>query len=451
MQFYSNVKIKSNPTDIYTQNGILYRFCKQKNDYKALCSFNNPQCYCFQNIGSQYCKKHKNGVSVEVESTVLKGDKIEKYVFDLLLKCNDISDVKVIGQSNSSLDITYKVKDENFCRGIQVKTLNQQNNYNAYYVKDINKYKNDTIIVAVDNTFTYHCIFNNTWIGNDTFCYNPIDTNHKFRSFCFNHINEIVFNNNFLGLLNYYCKGSTIYTNDCYSESNLKEKMMTDQLEFECKNNNLSFESYHTSDSPIDCIINGLNCQLKFSDKKDCDTYEYNLKKKKNGKVDIPYEDTDNIHLFIFAYYDNNQFIFYIIPIEVMIYYGFIKTDKTPGKTGIYLAPINYKGKYHWSLKFINRGDLLKNKFNMNELINLNLFFDRFKYECEKYGIICTPDMSNNSKNRFTIGNYVCKYIETTKNSRTGNYYLFRFSKSNAQYYNIDIDSDIPDFFYMQN
>lgn len=81
----------------------------------------------------------------------------------------------------------------------------------------------------------------------------------------------------------------------------------------------------------------------------------------------------------------------------------------------------------------------------MDEIINLNDLFDRFQYECQQCDIICIRDMENLSTKQFYIGNELCRYAES-KNKK-GNYYQFTIGKSNKTPFNIDTDTNIPDFF----
>lgn len=443
---FKYVRIIGRDIKILILNGKNYREYGKSNNWKHCCCFSNEECYNFQLEGTMFCKKHRGGIQNEKISTNEIGDIVEEHVFKLLHQCSNLSNIQNIGQENCKLDIIFKIDGESTFRGIQVKTLFERSS-NLYNISNIDKYDNDTIIVAINLERNIYCIFNKIMIGIDTFCLNLLDINPRYREFCFYEINsKNSYGNTFLDLLNKWSKTSTIYSEDCFSETYLKEKLMTDALKIKCQDHNLKCESHSTSDSSIDCIVNDtINCQLKFSNNISTNNYDFSLHKTLNCIVKTPYSESDNIHFFIFAYINPlNQYVFYIIPTKVLIHYGYISTSTSVGKIKIMISPLEYQCD-HWSKKFIDRFDLFTNEFDMNELIDLNDMFDRFQFECKKRNIICIRNMDDLKTKYFTINDKLCRYIESTY--KHGDCFNFVIEKGGSKKpYNSNTD-DIPDFF----
>lgn len=443
---HENIKIK-------TVNGKNYREYCRLNNWKQTCCINERdkklECYNFQIKNTSYCKKHENGVQNTKISTTDKGGLVENHSCELLQQCHNITNIINIGYERCSLDVIFQVKNEInnglfHMRGIQVKTLIEKTS-NSFFVNNINIYDNNTIIIAINLEYNYYCIFNNSMIESNTFSYNPNDQNHRYREFCFHGLN--LKNSNgytFLDLLNYYCVGSTLYSALCFNGKNLKEKLMIDALKIKCQEWELKLEPYSTSDSSIDCVVNDiLNCQLKFSTSTITNTYHFSLHKTLN-MFTVPYAESDNIHIFVFSYINSDEeYIFYVIPIKVLIHYGFISTSLIYGKTSITISSSDSQND-NWTKNFVNRFDLFTDEFNMDELINLDDMFDKFQYECKKKDIICIRDMNKLNSRYFNIGSKICKYCEST--TPHGNCYRFTIENGLGLTYNSDTDI-IPDFF----
>lgn len=433
-------KIKHRSEKIKVVDDMFYREFQTTDKWKQTCCFHKidplKQCYNFQILGTTYCKRHKGGVENEKISTTKIGDEVEKHVYELLLQCSDLINVKITGQENSSLDIIFQVKGEDKYRGIQVKKL-LVSPEKSYKIGSINIYDDDTIIVGVCIEMGYYCIFNKTLIGISTFCFNPGNVNPKYRPFCFWSLEDNSLGYRFLDLLNGWSKSSTLYSSDCFSANNLKEKLMYDSFKRKCQELNLRVSSESTSDSLTDCVVNdNLNCQMKFSNRIQGNLFSFIIAKMENN-ITLPYSENDGINYFIFSYIDpNNEFIFYIIPLKVMINYGYVSTLTSAGKAGIALSPVN-NSVDHWTKKFINRFDLFTNEFDLNEMIDLNDIFYKFQNICQKKLITIERNIDLLNFKHFYVKDKLCKYSES--DTKDGNCYLFMI--------NAYTSDNVPDYF----
>ena len=365
-----DVKIKDKYEKRRLNKWILER-SKDGKVWRRICLFNNNgQCPNYSRISCGFfCKKHKDGIINNV-ATTKKGDIIEKWVFDQLCKSDQLINVKNIGPINCKLDIIFQVKDEvdkNIIRGIQVKILSLHRK-NSYCIRNLKKYDEDTLIVGVAEDKKYMCLFFNSFIGDlDSFNFN-IKTYKKkdnLRPYIFAGFDDNSLGYTFFGELIKHSKISSIFKDSHFSKDNLKEYKMMKELEEKCKENNLLFEPYTSSDSPVDAIINGKKVQCKYSSQIECNLYNFGLSHVINNKVDQPYSEND-VDFFIFKHEKESSF--YIIPENVMLHFGYLKTKKLKGKLRINLYP-SYK-ENHWTKQFINRFDLIEKEFDLSNLNN---------------------------------------------------------------------------------
>lgn len=150
------------------------------------------------------------------------------------------------------------------------------------------------------------------------------------------------------------CHQSSYYSLDDYCIENRSEKEMMLRLELASNKNNLSFSRLGVSSSCTDCIINGKNIQCKYTSRFENNLYIVSIFKSKHGK-NIAYS-IDNVEYFIIDTIEHN---FYIIPSQVLSLLGFLSNNDYNGKLSLSVASNDYK-KFHWSKKFLNRFDLLK-------------------------------------------------------------------------------------------
>jgi hypothetical protein len=393
-------------------NGEHYRYSEEKLQWQHVCKFihvdeeysTSDQCVNFS-IRGGFCDRHEDGIDRERKQSTASGDDIEQYIYNLLCSHQNFRDVTIIGRENSELDIIYKVKDEldlgiDQFRGIQIKTLSINNP--GYNLMDINNYRNTTVIVGVSIDKTKLCIFFK-WelFGLDFLYINFNNPKPEFRKNIFYGMDDNSLGYTFLDRLVVDCKISTIYSEANIYKTVLVEKESLDRLKNICVVNNFIFEYKTTSDSSVDCIINSKRIQCKYSDFKDYTYYQFKIDKIFNNSPS-PYTDRDGIDIFIF---ETSLHEFYVIPINVLIYFGFIRTQNYKGKNVIQIHPSS-SPDYHWTKSFINRFDLLNTNeiFDVRSILDMNHVVNIFNYQCFLRNIDSNRDMNNLSTNLCTIG-----------------------------------------------
>jgi len=129
-----------NGIKIYFKNDKKYRM-DANNALKLVCNFENCVGFGKSKYKSLYCHNHKNGTDPNSEerlneikirnnkqkengkNVAIIGDETEKWLCDIMGIFDTINSIKKIGNNGNKLDIIYKMNNEQFYRGIQVKTL----------------------------------------------------------------------------------------------------------------------------------------------------------------------------------------------------------------------------------------------------------------------------------------------------------------------------------------
>ena len=460
---FKKIKINTTCEIIRVINKIIYRSKDGINDLKCVCKINNCNIgheilchkYAFNN---GFCEEHSNGILNDPTfiTTQETAEDIENFVFNILKESDKLINIKNVGYENGKLDIVFQVKEEfdsgiYHFRGIQIKTLIK--NYKSYYCDDLKKYNFNTLIVGVDKEKKYMCLILKDILGNINNFFlkkSTIDNlnslNDEIRPFLFNGLDDISMGYSFKDALINYSKNSTIYDESQFSESCLKEKEMMVRLENLCKKNNIPFRHNITSHSPADIFINDFPLQCKFSSKLDCNMYTFSIQHCKNGVAFLPYDINDNIKFFIF---ENIPYNFYIIPIEVMIFFGYIKTDNKKGKTRILISH-SENNNIHWTKFFYNRFDLLytKENFNISSIINIDDLSYKFQYYCFKNNIDCEINTDNLSCNLCNINGKNIRLSEANyKNYNTYGFKLRNNCARNIDFFVFRIKDYIDDFY----
>uniref|UniRef100_A0A6C0AG74 Uncharacterized protein n=1 Tax=viral metagenome TaxID=1070528 RepID=A0A6C0AG74_9ZZZZ len=433
------------------------RYRKNKNKWKPVCKFiyidkqydTSEQCVNYSNVCG-FCNRHLGGIDRERKESTKVGYINEKYIETLLLSSNEFSDIINIGRENSELDIIFKVKDElksglDQYRGIQIKTLSFSRS--QYRITSLNNYHDTTLIVGVSINQNFFAIFYKSDIKEygDVLTINMNNPSSKLYSYIFHDVEANSLGYTFIDTLIKLSKSSTIYSESYISENNNKERESMNRLKICCNKNNLKFKFMDTSDSSIDCMINSKKIQCKYSSYSNRNNgcgYLFEMLKGKNRRK-CSYDNRDEIDYFIF---ENPLNEFYIIPINVLIYFGFIKTEKNEGKCKILLYSSAYS-KNHWSKYFINRFELLKtnNIFDIKLIIDMSHVVNKFNYYCYLKNIKSERNINNLSSNIANIANKIIKCSNSSR--KIHNNYYFNICSSEKTAYNIDIDLKIPDFF----
>lgn len=353
-------------------------------------------------------------------------------------------EIKHIGKENSELDIIYKTRDDeiagiNKFRGIQIKTLSCIGN--GYVLNNLNNYNDNTVIVGVSNDRLLLCVFVKFEIKSygDKLYINPA-IHMEFKNCIFHGVNDKSLGYTFNDLLIDRCKMSTFYDNSNISISNLKEKESVNRIKQVCIENGIIFDEVDNNFSSIDCRINGKNIQCKYSERFSDNAYNFSIVKSKN-MLRTPYDDEDGIDFFIF---ESAIGEFYVIPINIMIYFGYIRTKNNKGKEIIRLFPSNIEG-FHWTKYFIGAFYLVKdnNIFDIMSILDMSNVINIFNYICYLNGIDSNRNMDNLSTKICEIGDKKIKCFESTKIAGLNYIYTIRSKFP----YNILKDVDIPDYF----
>jgi len=379
-----------NGVTVYFKNNKKYRLCDNDN-FGLVCIYD----MCSNFAGSKhdhnyYCSTHRKGsdpTSIERlnERELVKikrkekgnhvlvvGNSTEQWIFDMMKLFDTINSIKRVGNERNKLDIIYKVNGEDLYRGIQVKTLTKGARDGYYMHEGPVKYHENTVIVGVDQTKTKFALFYKKEIklSNISFSFGNGRSKHK----------DFIFTSplKFLNKLEQMLQNSCFYDGNDISKVFLQEKNHLIRLNKKCDDLKLEF-ALNNEITAIDCFINNYNIQCKTTN-----NLQYNLYNavivKSGGRVNSkrtqqPYSDKDNIDFFIFEIMDYQNF-FYIIPIDIMIQKGFIKTNIQTGKHTVSLPNPTLKSD-HWAKKYINNFDLLKtNKLGdhlKNQLSERNL------------------------------------------------------------------------------
>lgn len=384
---YSSGVIKNKPIIITIKNDIRYR-TKPNGTKSKVCKFKNNDCneYICNNYAYKngYCITHNNFDNKNSDKILKKdiieyskyqdkekqkittkiGDDSEIFILNIIQKFKEIESCFKIGQIYDKCDIKYKFYNEDFERGLQVKTLTQSSiNIHAYIADGCRNYLDNTLIVMVTKDRTkFGLIFSHECppSGRLGLTFNPKSVKNKYINNIFTDINT------FSEKLFEHMKKSLIYKENL-SKEHIKEKESLERLKIKCKENNLTFSQTNTGASIYDCIINNFKIQCKFTSVKDKNLYRCNLFKngprKNGGRTHVPYNSESDIDFVIIELETKDlEKYFYVIPKFEFVKRNIFSNDTEKGLHTIGIPPPKYKGesKYIWILDYLNKFDLLK-------------------------------------------------------------------------------------------
>lgn len=335
-------------------------------------------------------------------TSILNGEDNEHFILEVL-KIFDFENVVHLGHTANRFDIFVKFRDEEFYRGLQIKTLTHCSENNNYTINSNRSgYENDTLIIAVSNDKTrYALLFYSEMMGKKKFNISPTcNANNLFENFDIFYLTLLI-----------YVRRSTVVTNfnDYLQESQRQEAESINRFKKISESLNISFQQNSTNSNEIDAIVNGRNVQFKSSNTKRHYMYKFHLDRKTNGIV-RPYSINDNVDFFIFEIvnekYHNG---FYIIPKESLINTGYVSGVNTAGKLAIHLAPFDYD-RHHWTLNFLNRFDQLVSNAIVSTVHN------RFHKICIDMGFLCKFGWGNKFE---SINSMKVRYIKHTVYNKT--------------------------------
>lgn len=285
--------------------------------------------------------------------SISKGDETEKFVAEVMKKFKYMEDVQVIGNTGSFFDILYKYENDEY-RCLQVKTLVKDlSNNDTWRVTFDSNYMNDTLIVLVNEDRDRFGLIS---FGSVTTKSLSLGFRRmKKGKYRYNKYNNII---SFSESLYRRSKISSIFDIEkSFSSSIRKEFDSLQRLSEKCREYGFSFSKSESNGSVVDCVINNKNIQCKYSSLIKGNYCRFNLCKS-NGRFDTqPYDENDLIDYFIFEVGEYKG-SFYIIPKNVLIEKGYLRSEKNKGIKSISLCLPD--AKYHWTKKFWNKFLFLK-------------------------------------------------------------------------------------------
>ena len=299
------------------------------------------------NTGDNNCQWVCDVISqLDIISEIVNFSSITKHVFDILIRLKN--------------DANYNIY------GIQVRTLsvNKSAIYKNVYHLHLEKghYPSKTLIIYINNERNKFLIGlvgeiedKNTY----TVYFDTYDS--KLESYKVTNLEDLKKS------LSILIPQSVIVDNirdgiKCSNDLKSYDSVRMIQKIFE--NSNHKFEYENTIDSTIDIYINDHSCQCKMTSELKCLLYKCNLNKMVNGK-EVPYElgDFEYLIVQIHDYRYTNDIC--IIPMDVLIDQGHIRTNNQQGHTSFMISPPRHN-EYHWSEALWNNYQIISNNLKTN-------------------------------------------------------------------------------------
>jgi hypothetical protein len=253
---------------------------------------------------------------------------------DLLIKPNNINNKWLLVQ----IKVASKKKNNNY-------SFSKTSGYNNYCV----------ILIGIDNSISEYNKKYKIWImnGNDLNHGDSITITSKKSKY---DINQVQTKNLFEILSNCYNDNNFVKIElkdeiNLYNISSQKEQICRIKREFILKNI-LDIKYPQLEKSVYDCIINGNKVQDK-SVQLNYNKLSFSISHTVNGNKYVPYKASDN-DFYWFSSIDIS--IFFVIPENELIKYGYIKTDSQKGKQSISLYPLGKSRRINymtWTLEYI--------------------------------------------------------------------------------------------------
>lgn len=295
---------------------------------------------------------------------IVTGEINEQYVYDLLKKHPKVDDIQLIGYFGGFGDIRIKLKGYNNYKLLQVKTLVKKlvEPQVAFYISNKQYYPDELLIAMINNDHDHFAIefAGNFKEQNPCFTFNCTDSKYK----------DIMFTDKNIFIKTIIANINDSVTNlkieDQLTECQKKEYFMRQRLKLFCENHDMSYRDNITNSNTIDCYINDIPIQLKYTGSKPKNTKVYLIRCHKTaGIIDKkcipkPYHINDGFEYIIVELYTyHNQFC--ILPKKELHKLGTIADNNgQKGHKSTTISPPDYERK-HWTLPFWN---------NWNGIIN---------------------------------------------------------------------------------
>jgi hypothetical protein len=298
-----------------------------------------------------------NEVSLQKFKTA---DETDEYVVELLKQSGLFQDVEKVTYLGGKYNIHYRNLNTSELRAMQCRTLGENSNRPDTWKMTVqSEYDPMALIVGVNPAHTRFClIYYKDTESVQTLSLSFGSTDTKYEKFKFTDIDS--FKNNLFDM----AKNSVVLENKNQgtNKHKIQESNSMDVLESQCLKYGYTYRRNNTLYSCVDILINNYKIQCKSSGAKHRQQYRFGFQKSVNS-LHSPYSDKDEMDFFIFQIVkDGHEKDVCIVPKQIMIDNGFLKTDKDFGKVVLSMPPASATGSTHWSYPYWNRFDLLKSK-----------------------------------------------------------------------------------------
>jgi hypothetical protein len=311
-----------------------------------------------------------NQKTIDELSCVEKGDATCRWVFDIIKKFDIISEiVNFEPVTKHVFDILIRLKGDihNYIHGIQVRTLsidklkNKPDLFNYHIEKD--QYPKNTLMIYLNNDRNRFLI----GLSQDIECepnsvtFEKSNSNHKLMKF----IDIELLKNKLIDLIPQSAIVMDI-RKGIKGQNDLKSYDSVRRIQKHYERLGCKVEYENTIDSTVDIYINGHACQCKSTSERKGKLFKVSPHKTVNG-ITVPYEmgDFDYLIVQIINKNETHENDIYtddicVIPIDVLVDHGHIKTNSQKGHTKVMMCPPRHH-QYHWAETLWNNHLIIMN------------------------------------------------------------------------------------------
>jgi len=303
-----------------------------------------------------HISKHINN-NIDIKT----GDESEEYICNLLKLSDQFINIERTGQTSDKADCIVTLKS-GIKKSLQVKTLTFKKSPDSYSMTNNCIYQSNMLIVMVNKERTRFALefFGNINVKGLTLNFDYKKCKYKNIMFT----DEKLFLSRLLELLPY----SSDYLNFESSQSNTKEFESLKRLRIWCEKRGLNFKRNDTNGNTVDCFINNIPIQAKFSSLNVKKGLTYYITTKKscgylNGiRVRRHYSANDPFEYIVIEIGGTNENptkylgYFCFLSKQVLIEQDVLETETCKGKDTVCICPPDYP-KSHWSKPYWQHPD----------------------------------------------------------------------------------------------
>lgn len=293
-------------------------------------------------------KISKNIIS-NIHDNNKNGLKNEEFVYNLIKSNNNIKEIHLIGYLGGFADIIVKLNNnEDKYYLLQVKTITKTNE-TTYYLTNDKSYQKNLLVAMVDNSHRYFAL---EFAGNINVKRLSLAYNYKKSKYSnIMMTEEVEFSKKIMELIS---QSQTINNvTEILTEPQKKEFYMRERLREKCRTLNLLYVDNKVNSDTIDCYINNIPIQLKYSSLNQThrNTIQVTMRKscgRIQGKnIKQSYHINDKFEIVIIQLENYND-RFCIIPKKEFAIKKCISTNDITGSGMCYLMPPDTKIN-HWT------------------------------------------------------------------------------------------------------